>query len=218
MPLILPNDLSNGQVIDAAPVQANFETIETHVNSELINRDGSVAFTQPQVGVTPTLSTHLVTKQYVDDRLQGPVAYTPALQGSSGNPNIGSTGTASGKWWQIGTNLYVVEFGIEFGGTGITQGSGNVRITLPFAAAKVLTTSIGSMQGVVTVNDASASQARILFAYVNTHGDQFVVLKGVHSVGYSTTANFNHVTTSPTVGITYAAGDDFSGKLFFTKA
>lgn len=45
MPLILPNTIENGQQGDAAPVQENFEEIRDFINTETIQRDGSVAFT-----------------------------------------------------------------------------------------------------------------------------------------------------------------------------
>lgn len=37
-----------------------------HTHSEYVNKDGSVSFEAPVSGVTPTISTHLVTKNYAD--------------------------------------------------------------------------------------------------------------------------------------------------------
>jgi len=217
MALILPNDFVNGTPHDASKVQENMDAIESHVNTELIRRDGGVAMTgQLSLVGDPVADNDAMRKKYFTDRLKGPTAYTPVLQGSVGNPNLGSTGNVAGQWWQIGDSLYVVEFAIEFGGSGITQGSGDVRITIPFQAAKFTGVTPSPMQGLVTVRDNSANQARAFLAYVATHGDQFVVIKGIHTVSFTADANITH--TAGSVGITYAATDSYVGKLFFTKA
>ena len=213
MPLILPNTITNGQPHDGALVQQNFEAIRDNANNNLVNKDGSIAFTQPQAGVTPVSASHLVTKDYVDTRLSGPTAYTPAWTSSGTQPNLGTTGTASGQWWQIGNNLYVCEVAFKYGGTGIVQGTGSYRISLPFTAAKFGGFAQAPMQGLVTVYDNSADQSRAFLTHVNAHGDAFVVLKGYHTVSFSSDADI----TGANVGITFAANDVIVGKLFFTK-
>lgn len=223
--LILPNDFVNGTDRDAVPVQENFTTIETHLNAERIRRDGTVAFTGAQPGVTPTQSSHLVTKGFMDGKITGPTAFTPQLiaaggAGSGGtNPNIGSTGVATGSWWKVGDDIAVVEFGIEFGGTGILQGEGSVAITLPFAAARLYADVARPLGGLVTINDASAVQALAVTGHIRTHGDSFFVLQSFNPIGFTSVFELQHTNVGlPWVGITYAAGDDFSGKLFFKMA
>lgn len=57
--------------------------------------------------------------------------YTPALTASSVNPNIGTTGSALGRYTRNGDT--VTTWGsITFGGAGIAAGTGNYRISVPF--------------------------------------------------------------------------------------
>jgi microcystin-dependent protein len=65
--LSLPNDIINDTTADASPVQQNYSVIEQYINSEVINRDGSVAMNAPLLLVgDPTQPLHAVPKQYVD--------------------------------------------------------------------------------------------------------------------------------------------------------
>lgn len=60
-------------------------------------------------------------------------SYSPTLSADTTNPNLGSTGTTEGYYVQLGKTV-VVKARATFGGTGITNGSGNYRMSLPFAA------------------------------------------------------------------------------------
>jgi hypothetical protein len=60
-------------------------------------------------------------------------AYTPVLTGAVTNPNIGSTGTITGRYTQIGKTVFY-ECQITVSGTGITTGSGLYSVSLPVAA------------------------------------------------------------------------------------
>jgi microcystin-dependent protein len=60
-------DILNNTPADAINVDFNFNTIESHIGSELINRDGSVAMTGPlTLPGAPTAPNHAATKAYVD--------------------------------------------------------------------------------------------------------------------------------------------------------
>lgn len=61
-------DILNDTPADAADVQWNFQTLEGFINSELINRDGSVAMAQPLTlaGPAPSQPNHAAPKSYVD--------------------------------------------------------------------------------------------------------------------------------------------------------
>jgi len=60
-------DILNNTPADAVNVDFNFNTVEAHIGSELINRDGSVAMTGPlSLSGPPTAPQHAVTKQYAD--------------------------------------------------------------------------------------------------------------------------------------------------------
>lgn len=62
-------DVVNGTAADATDLEWNFNTIETHIDEELVNRDGTVAMTAALTLVdgAPTLAAHATRKDYVDD-------------------------------------------------------------------------------------------------------------------------------------------------------
>jgi len=59
--------------------------------------------------------------------------WTPALTGSTTNPNIGSTGTITGRYGRINKTYYGIA-SFNFGGTGISAGSGFYFVSLPATA------------------------------------------------------------------------------------
>ena len=63
-------DIRNNTPADAVDVDYNFGTIETHIGSELINRDGSVAMTGPlSLAGPPAAPQQAATKAYVDSNV-----------------------------------------------------------------------------------------------------------------------------------------------------
>lgn len=65
--LNVPNSITNGTTADATDVQQNFDAIETHVNTEVVNRDGSIAMTgELLLPSNPTSNLAAATKSYVD--------------------------------------------------------------------------------------------------------------------------------------------------------
>jgi hypothetical protein len=63
----IPNSITNGTVADATDVQQNFDHIESHVNTEVVNRDGSIAMTgELLLPSNPTSNLAAATKSYVD--------------------------------------------------------------------------------------------------------------------------------------------------------
>lgn len=68
--LDLQYDLANLTPANASPVQANFVRIETFINTDLINRDGTTAMTgQLQLVGDPAAPLDAAPKQYVDQVL-----------------------------------------------------------------------------------------------------------------------------------------------------
>jgi len=67
--------------------------------------------------------------------------YTPTLAG--GSPNIGSTGTISGRYLQVG-KMVTFQVQIVVGGTGISAGSGAYTVTLPVTAQSAFITANGN--------------------------------------------------------------------------
>lgn len=64
-------------------------------------------------------------------------AYTPVLTAVTTNPNLGSTGIAQGRFCRIGVGAGSHIEGdayLKFSGSGVSNGNGNYRISLPVAA------------------------------------------------------------------------------------
>jgi hypothetical protein len=65
--------------------------------------------------------------------VSGWTTYTPTITAST-NPNLGSTGSITGKYQQIGRTVFG-RITFSFGGTGISAGSGGYSFLLPVTAA-----------------------------------------------------------------------------------
>lgn len=59
--------------------------------------------------------------------------WTPALTGSTTNPNLGSTGTITGRYGRINKTYYGIG-SFSFGGAGISAGTGFYFVSLPATA------------------------------------------------------------------------------------
>jgi hypothetical protein len=71
MTVSVTNTLTNGQANDADEVMENFDDLTSYINSNVVLKDGSVAFTGLVSGpnLTPTTDNHLARKKYVDDNV-----------------------------------------------------------------------------------------------------------------------------------------------------
>lgn len=81
------NTIANATAANATPVQANFATIATYVDTSLLNKDGSVAVDASAdltLGRAPTSDLHAATKKYVDDSA-GSVLGFEAMSASTGS-------------------------------------------------------------------------------------------------------------------------------------
>ena len=88
--------------------------------------------------------------------------WTPALTATTTNPTLGTGPTQVGDWlYKAG--YYVVEFEIIFG-TGPTAGSGNYRISTPFA---IDAGWISHAVGTVRLFDSSGADPENRFLVVN---------------------------------------------------
>jgi len=116
MGLTLPNDIVNDTTADAVPVEQNYSVIEQYINSELINRDGSVGMSAPLLLVgAPTQDLHAATKAYVDAIL--PVGTVLIFLGAAAP--AGDWALANGASLAISgyPDLYAV-LGYRYGGSG----------------------------------------------------------------------------------------------------
>jgi microcystin-dependent protein len=86
--LDLQYDLVNETPANADPVEANFNRIEQHINTEVIERDGTVSMRQPlRLPGDPIAALDAATKSYVDAVI--PVGIIMPY-GGSGVPVVGS--------------------------------------------------------------------------------------------------------------------------------
>jgi microcystin-dependent protein len=116
----------------AVDVDWNFQTVEDHIATEVINRDGSVAMAAPLnlLGAAPSLATHAVPKSYVDATVL-PVGIIWQFAGA----------TAPAGWWlcdgssQSTTDpRFVALFALiqyTYGGSGGTFNLPNLKGRMP---------------------------------------------------------------------------------------
>jgi microcystin-dependent protein len=73
--LVTPNTFAANTLAQAAQVNANFAAIETFVETEVVHRDASIAFTAVPSGpgTDPSSANHLARKAYVDASAQAAV-------------------------------------------------------------------------------------------------------------------------------------------------
>lgn len=129
MTLILPNEIVNDTPADAIPVDTNYKTIEQYVNTNLVDRNGSVAMTGQLTLVGDPLSdNHAVRKAYVDALL--PVGIMLPWLG---------TQAPAGEWHLAdGASLQVAQYkelhdriGYAYGGEGGSFMLPNMRGVVP---------------------------------------------------------------------------------------
>lgn len=81
--LNIPNSFTNNTIADAVPMQQNFDEIESHVNANLVNIDGSV-----KAG-TNAIADNAITKSKLNDGASGDI---PLITVSTGDPSGGKNG------------------------------------------------------------------------------------------------------------------------------
>ena len=87
--------------------------------------------------------------------------YTSTLTAST-PPNIGTTGTALGSYQRSNGDCFV-RVAITFGGTGITSGSGNFSVTLPFNRDISGAFAASALEGTGMVYTASGTKSIVGF-------------------------------------------------------
>jgi microcystin-dependent protein len=123
MPLDLQYDMVNYTPADSTPVEANFNRTQQYINTELINRSGSVAMTaQLQLFGDPVAALDAAPKQYVDSFV--PIASILMY--------AGATAPAGGKWALCnGAELEQAAYPILFARIGQTYGGTAGHFNLP---------------------------------------------------------------------------------------
>lgn len=131
--LNIPNTLTNGSTADASAVQQNFDTIETFVNTDLVNRDGSISMTgELLLPSAPTSTLAAATKGYVDTQVgseeSARITADSALDVRVGVLESGSSTAASDIAALQGTDIVVTLTGSVVGSGTITD-LGDVTIS-----------------------------------------------------------------------------------------
>lgn len=175
--LNVPNSLSNGSTADASAVQQNFDAIESHVNTELVNRDGSVGMTGDLLlPGDPGSAGAAARKAYVDagdsalstrvSALEGKdiaVTLTGDVTGSATITNLGDVSIAT----TVAANS--VELGSDTTGTfvgSVAAGGGiSVATTGTEPAAVTVSHSDTSSQGSVDNTGGTVIQDVTLDTY-----------------------------------------------------
>ena len=84
MPLELPNTINNEQAADGLKLKENFDAITAWINTEVLQRDGSVEATQPvTLPGDPTADDHAANKGYVDAEVATAKAVSLPLAGGT---------------------------------------------------------------------------------------------------------------------------------------
>lgn len=118
-----PNTFVDGTPAEADDVNADFDTIYTHVNTEVVHRDGSIPMTGALVLVgDPASNLQAAPKQYVDAKIGA-----PAVSGFIGI--WGGAGTPAGWLPCDGSAVSRTTYSALFAAIGTTHGAGNGSTT-----------------------------------------------------------------------------------------
>lgn len=85
-------------------------------------------------------------------------SYTPTLTASTTSPNIGTTGTAEGRLTIWNGKWCAIRGSIQWGGSGVTAGSGQYLIALPFTSSSQIANGVSTV-GNIMLRDASGGPA-----------------------------------------------------------
>jgi hypothetical protein len=106
--LNVPNAITNGTIADATDVQQNFDAVETHVNTEVVNRDGSIAMTgELLLPSNPTSNLAASTKSYVDGLDNAMDSRVAALEGKDIVVTLTGDVTGTGTITNLGDVSFV---------------------------------------------------------------------------------------------------------------
>lgn len=134
-------------------------------------------------------------------------AWTPTLTADGGNPNIGSTGTATGRYTQIGKLVHA--YGrIVFAGAGISGGTGEWEIALPVAASSNAFPGNSTIYGTAILYDDSTATFQLAAVYALDAGECRIALNKVGAP----------LTAQGTAPWTWAASDQLILELTYEAA
>lgn len=172
--IVLQYSIVNDTAADAAPVEANFTRIESHINQEVIEREGSVAMTgQLKLVGNPVAPEDAASKAYVDGLF---IIGSIQLYG-------GSTDPAGGVWLLCdGRELESASYPSLFSVIGTSYGSGGAgRFNIPDMRGRM---PIGS-SGSDALGAAGGSRDAIVVAHTHT-------IDHTHAGGNTGTVSADH--------------------------
>lgn len=192
--LNLAYDLANYTPADANPMQSNFQRVEQFINTELVNRDGSVAMTgQLKLVGDPVAPLDAATKQFVDLLL--PIGVMLPYPAPGAAPGAGTWAIANGAVLQ--TTDYAelfAKYQYSWGGSGGTFSLPNMSGRVPVGAGGALGGAVGAVGGskdaVVVTHQHNAKHAHGATAGA-INMDHFHLMRN-HGHSASSTAAGNH--------------------------
>lgn len=116
--------------------------------------------------------------------------FTPTLTAVTVNPNLGTTGTATGAYLQIGKAVFWWAV-LQPGGSGIAGGTGEYRLAVPVAAKRTSDRQI--------VGTGYASNGTTTYYAANIEVNPSASLGRINVVGEAAIASFMGSTTVPVV-------------------
>lgn len=154
----------NGVASDAEQIDAEFNQIISHMNTNLVHKDGTVTMTGPLVlPGDPTLALQAATKQYVDA-----IATTPALPGVV--VMFGGTAVPAGWLECNGQAVSRAVYDTLFAAVGITHGAGDGSTTFNVPDMRGRTPyGVGTMTPGGTVAWAAGTKAGSEFLQAHSH-------------------------------------------------
>lgn len=131
--IALPNDIANGQDLDATKIEENYTEIESYINTNLVRVDGTVSMTGALTlpASDPTTDNHAARKAYVDSAAGMPIGVVQMFAGASAP----SSSWLLCKGAAVSRTTYADLFTLI--GTTYGAGDGSTTFNLPNFASRV---------------------------------------------------------------------------------
>ena len=202
--LNVPNNLTNGTTADATDVQQNFDAVESHVNTELVNRDGSIAMTgELLLPSNPTSNLGAATKSYVDTQVGNEESARITAVSSEATTRASADTALDNRVTALeGTDIAVTLTG-NVTGSGTITNLGNVSIATT-VDAEVVQDIVGAMVSGNTESGISVTYDDTGNSLDFNVNDPTISLTG-DVTGSATMTNLGNVSIATTVGHNYVA-------------
>lgn len=102
--------------------------------------------------------------------------YAPTLTATTTNPNLGSTGTAESRYTLWNGKFCEYRGTIQWGGSGVTAGSGQYLVTLPFTASSQIANGVSTV-GNIMLRDATGPVLKTGACYIAAGATTFAMFE-----------------------------------------